>query len=676
MDVEPRAQARHVGFLDAGERGQPGIGEALRLQPPERPGGGGQAQPPHLRFRIHNLLQLPEKPRVDGADGVDLLDRYAEAHGLGTGEQPVGRRAPEGGADGVLVVALAEALDEHFVEAVEPDLQTAQRLLQALGEGAPDRHHLADRFHRCGQQRFGAGELLEGEARHLGDDIVDGRLEARRCGAAGDVVVELVERVAHRQLGGDLGDGKAGRLRGQRRGARHARVHLDDDQPPVGRVDRELDVGAAGLDADLAQDADRGVAHDLEFLVGQRQRRGDGDRIAGVDAHRIDVLDRADDDAVIRLVADDLHLELFPAEHRFLDQHLGGRRGVETALDDVEELLAVEGDAAAGAAEREGGADDRRQADRLQRVERLDQALLLIALAPLGFTGRPVLLEGLGEPLSLRLRQVARGDPVALCLMLLLVLVLEGRSVGENRARRLQADAPHRLAEQLAVLGHVDGFRGGTDHLDAEFLQHAHLAQRQRGVQRRLAAHGGQQHQLVVRPGGVLLLDDFGHDLRRDRLDIGGVGQLRVGHDGGRVGVDQHHPVALVLQRLHGLGAGIVELAGLADDDRAGADDEDRVDVGAFRHGGSVREQNPGAAAAPGRIPRCFRLGGAYTANRGGAEPPANAPGALRRAAQCGPRRALGQRRDGLAPISEKLLPGLVAAPTARTSPSPALIAG
>ena len=247
-------------------------------------------------------------------------------------------------------------VDGLQVEAVDADLEPAQRLLQRLLEGAADRHHLADRLHLRGQPVVGLRELLEREARHLGDDVVDRRLEGRRRRAAGDVVAQLVERVADGELGGDLGDREAGRLRRQRRRARHARVHLDDDHAAVVRVDRELHVRAAGVDADLAQHRDRGVAHDLVFLVGQRLRRRDGDRVAGVHAHRVEVLDRADDDAVVLAVAHDLHLELFPAEQRLLDQQLARRRQVEPALAHLDELLLVVGDAAAGAAQREGRA--------------------------------------------------------------------------------------------------------------------------------------------------------------------------------------------------------------------------------------------------------------------------------------------------------------------------------
>ena len=64
----------------------------------------------------------------------------------------------------------------------------------------------------CGPRTsLGLRELLEGEARDLGDDVVDGRLEAGRR-LARDVVPDLVERVADGELGGDLGDREAGRL--------------------------------------------------------------------------------------------------------------------------------------------------------------------------------------------------------------------------------------------------------------------------------------------------------------------------------------------------------------------------------------------------------------------------------------------------------------------------------
>ena len=138
-------------------------------------------------------------------------------------------------------------------------LQRAQRLLERLGEVAADGHGLADRLHGGGQGGVGGRELLEGEPRHLDHDVVEGRLEGGR-GLLGDVVGDLVQGVADGELGGDLGDREAGGLGGERRGARDARVHLDDDDPAVLGVDRELDVAAAGVDADLADDRDADVA--------------------------------------------------------------------------------------------------------------------------------------------------------------------------------------------------------------------------------------------------------------------------------------------------------------------------------------------------------------------------------------------------------------------------------
>ena len=83
-----------------------------------------------------------------------------------------------------LRAGLADLLDDLVAvgaalgQAVDAGLQAAQRLLEALLEGAAHRHHLADRLHLRRQARIGGRELLEREARNLGDDVVDARLEA------------------------------------------------------------------------------------------------------------------------------------------------------------------------------------------------------------------------------------------------------------------------------------------------------------------------------------------------------------------------------------------------------------------------------------------------------------------------------------------------------------------
>src|SRR5205823_6494409 len=110
----------------------------------------------------------------------------------------------------------------------------------------------------------------------------------------------------------DLRDGEPRRLRGQGRGTGHARVHLDDDLAPVAGVDGELDVRAAGVDTHRPDAGERHVPHALVLTVGERLLRGDRDRVARVDPHGVDVLDRADHDGVVRAVAHDLELELLP----------------------------------------------------------------------------------------------------------------------------------------------------------------------------------------------------------------------------------------------------------------------------------------------------------------------------------------------------------------------------
>ena len=68
------------------------------------------------------------------------------------------------------------------------------------------------------------------------------------------------------------------------------------------------------------------------------------------------------------------------------------------------------------------------------------------------------------------------------------------------------------------------------------------------------------------------------------RLDVGHIRHLRVGHDSGRVGIYQYNLVAETPQGFAGLSPGIIELTGLADDDRAGTNNQYLVNVCSFWH--------------------------------------------------------------------------------------------
>src|SRR5208282_3346115 len=181
-------------------------------------------------------------------------------------------------------------------------IEGADSLLQRFFECAADGHHFAYGFHLRAQRFVGAGKFFELPLRNLDNHVVERGLEAGGS-LARDVVRNLIERIADGKLGGDFRDGETGRLRCQRGRTRDARVHLDDYHAPGRGIDRELDIRSTGLDADLADYGNRRIAHHLVLAVGERLRRGDGDGVAGMHAHGIEVFDRADDDDVVSRVA-------------------------------------------------------------------------------------------------------------------------------------------------------------------------------------------------------------------------------------------------------------------------------------------------------------------------------------------------------------------------------------
>ena len=155
-------------------------------------------------------------------------------------------------------------------------------------------------------------------------------------------------------------------------------------------------------------------------------------------AHRIKILDRADNDAVVVFITHHLHLVFFPAEHRDFDQNFTGRGKVQSASNNIFEFLAVIGDPATAATHCKRRPNDDRETD-------------------LGLT-----LPGLFK-------------------------AMRNKGLGG-----LQSNLGHCLAKLFAIFGHVDRFTRGADHLHIVLLQHALAHQVKRTIERGLTAHGRQ----------------------------------------------------------------------------------------------------------------------------------------------------------------------------------------
>ena len=155
----------------------------------------------------------------------------------------------------------------------------------------------------------------------------------------------------------------------------------------------------------------------------------------------------------------------------------------------------------------------------------------------------------------------------------------------EGRERAFES-----LDEEVPVLGDLEGANGGAEDLHAEPVQHAHPIELDPHIQRALAA---KRQQYPVR---ALLLEDIGDVVDGDGEEVDVVCEVVGGLPGRDVGVDEDGADALLAEGLHGLGAGVVELARLADGEPAGADDEDLGDGGARE----LREDAGGEGAREG----------------------------------------------------------------------------
>src|SRR5690606_16815246 len=139
-------------------------------------------------------------------------------------------------------------------------------------------------------------------------------------------------------------------------------------------------------------------------------------------------------------------------------------------------------------------------------------------------------------------------------------------AVNDRALRHGFADLFHGEFEKLAVFGRLDRRERRAEEPHPKAVQYPCLGQCHGQIEAGLAPQGGKQ------PIGPLAFDHFGGELEGEGFEVHFVGNMGIRHDGCRVGVDEDDLDPLFLQGFARLGARVIKLRSLADDDRARPD--------------------------------------------------------------------------------------------------------
>src|SRR5699024_5353663 len=381
-----------------------------------------------------------------------------------------------------------------------------------------------------------AAETVERQHGFLDCDRVTDRQRATvAIGRKDALLLELGDGRAQHDAGCGLRHLHARGLGHERRSAGGARVGLDDVEDVV--LQRVLDVHQT-LHADALGQLAGGFPDLFDVLLPQRHRWQRTGGVTGVDTGLLNVLHHAAEVDVLA-IAESVDIDLDGGIQEAVDQDRVLVSDLRGARDVVTQAGLVVDDLHAASAEDVGRADQHRVTD----------------------IGRD--LTGLLE------------------------------AGGGAEGRGWQLGVTQDLAELAAVLGQVDGLRGGAD--DRHTSVREALRQAQRGLATELDDHARDGAGLGLRAVDL-------HDvLEGQRLEVQAISSVVVGGDGLRVAVDHHGLVANAGELEGRVNAGVVELNALADAVRAGAQDDDlflillRLDLGL-----GVRVQLIGAVVVRG----------------------------------------------------------------------------
>ena len=233
--------------------------------------------------------------------------------------------------------------------------QRTDGFLKSLFVIFADGHHLAYGFHLSSKFILGAFKFFKGPPGKLDNYIISGRLVFLQSSFF--PVRDLVQGQSCGQKSGYIGDREACGLAGKGRRTGGSGIDFDDDNTAGLGIMGKLYVGAA----DNADGFNNGMGLLFQFILnilGNSQHRCSAERISGVDAHGVNILNETYRNLLTLCVTDNLYFQFFPADDRFFDQDLVYHRGGNSSGSNFPKLFFVVDDSSSGSPHGIGRADD------------------------------------------------------------------------------------------------------------------------------------------------------------------------------------------------------------------------------------------------------------------------------------------------------------------------------
>ena len=365
----------------------------------------------------------------------------------------------------------------RMAQAVAAGFQAADGFLEGFLVVLADAHDFAYRTHLRTQLVFHAFEFFKGPAGELDYHIVSVRhiFVQSPVFSAGDVL----QGEAAGQHGGNEGDREAGSLGSQSGGTGGTGIDFDNNDAVGFRIMGKLYVGAAD-NLNAFNDFISLLLQTLLTFLRNGEHRGGTERIAGMHAEGIDILNKADGDHVVFTVPDNFQLQLFPAENGFFHKNLSHQACLEASCAYCFQLVHVVNESAACAAHGISGTEYYGIAKTIRNGQRLFHA------------------------------------------------------VGNLAAGHFNAQLVHGFFEFDTVFAAFDGIHLDADNLNVIFFQNAGFVQLRAQVQSGLSAQVGQQGV------GPFLGDNLLQPFHIQRFDVSNIGCFRIGHNGCRIGINEY----------------------------------------------------------------------------------------------------------------------------------------